>query len=208
MIRLEDASWRAGQTAIVQNIALHVRAGETFGLVGPNGSGKSTVLRLVAGVLPPATGRVWLDGVDQSSLSRRRAARMVAFVAQQADTAERVTVRDAVELGRTPWLSMLRPFGAEDDRIVDDALARVGMSDKADRYWQSLSGGERQRVHLARALAQEPRILLLDEPTEGLDEASARQVLAGIRSYLPEAAILIASHRPAERNAADRVIAL
>lgn len=109
MIRLEEASWRAGQTAIGQDIALHVRKGKTFGLVGSNGSGKSMELRLVAGVLTPSTGRVRLDGIDQTRLSRRRAARMVAFVAQPADTAERVIVRDAVELGRSPGFPCCAP---------------------------------------------------------------------------------------------------
>lgn len=203
MIRLEEASWRAGQTAIVRDIALHVRRGETFGLVGPNGSGKSTVLRLVAGVLTPSAGRVRLDGIDQARLSRRRAARMVAFVAQQADTSERVSVRDAVELGRTPWLSMLRPFGPGDDRIVAHALARVGMSDKAERYWQGLSGGERQRVHLARALAQEPRILLLDEPTNHLDIHQQLSILRLVRKLGVTA--LVALHDLNQALECDRV---
>lgn len=203
MIRLENIGWRAGPTVIVRDIALHVRKGEVFGLVGPNGSGKSTVLRLVAGALTPSTGRVRLDGIDQTCLSRRRAARMVAFVAQQADTAERVTVRDAVELGRTPWLSMLRPFGPADDQIVARAIDRVGMSGKADRYWQGLSGGERQRVHLARALAQEPRILLLDEPTNHLDIHQQLSILRLVRDLRVTA--LVALHDLNQALECDRI---
>lgn len=182
MIRLEDVAWRAGGFPIVEQVSLHVREGETFGLIGPNGSGKSTILRLIAGILAPSSGAILLDGRDQSRLSRQRAARLVAFVAQQADTSARVSVRDAVELGRTPWLSMLQPFGAADARIVARALERVGMSAMSGRLWQSLSGGERQRVHLARALAQEPRVLLLDEPTNHLDIHHQLSILRLVRT--------------------------
>ncbi|KFI29523.1 histidinol phosphatase, partial [Haematobacter massiliensis] len=88
---------------------------------------------------------------------------------QQADTVEALTARDVVELGRTPWLSALRPFGAGDDSIVEDALAAVEMRHMSAALWSTLSGGERQRIHIARALAQRPRLLLLDEPTNHLD---------------------------------------
>ncbi|MBL4918483.1 ABC transporter ATP-binding protein [Szabonella alba] len=179
---MEGVAWRAGGWPVVEDIALHIREGETFGLIGPNGSGKSTLLRLIAGVLTPAAGMIRLDGQAQARLSRRCAARMVAFVAQQAETSERVTVRDAVELGRTPWISMLAPFGGRDDRVVTRALQQVGTAALADRYWHGLSGGERQRVHLARALAQEPRILLLDEPTNHLDFIQQLSILRLVRS--------------------------
>ncbi len=93
----------------------------------------------------------------------------MALVEQQAGTAERITARQAVELGRTPYLGALSPWSAEDDAIVDQALVNVDMAHLADRCWHTLSGGERQRLHIARALAQEPQILLLDEPTNHLD---------------------------------------
>lgn len=182
MIRLEGVSWYAGRVPIIEDVTLHIRKGETFGLIGPNGSGKSTILRLLAGVLKPTTGEITLEGQNLLRLPRQHAARLVAFVAQQAETSERVTVRDAVELGRTPWISMLSPFGAADERIVARAMERVGMSGLSGRYWQSLSGGERQRVHLARALAQEPRVLLLDEPTNHLDIHQQLSILQLVRN--------------------------
>ncbi len=203
MIQLCNVGWRAGTTPIVEDVSLEVRPGETFGLIGPNGSGKSTLLRLTAGVLTPASGAIRLDGRDQARLSRRAMAQMLAFVAQQSETADRVSVRDAVDLGRTPWLSLLSPFGPADDEIVSRAIARVGMTDKADRVWQSLSGGERQRVHLARALAQEPKILLLDEPTNHLDIHQQLSILRLVRGLGVTA--LIALHDLNQALDCDRV---
>ncbi|QFQ89758.1 ATP-binding cassette domain-containing protein (plasmid) [Paracoccus kondratievae] len=168
-LRTANLGWRAGVRPIVEGVTLEIAPGETFGLIGPNGSGKSTLLRLIAGLLPPSAGRVWLGETPLASLSRREVARRIAFVEQQAETTEALTVRDAVGLGRTPWLAALSPFGAGDAAIVEHALCAVGMEHMAGAQWQTLSGGERQRVHIARALAQRPRLLLLDEPTNHLD---------------------------------------
>lgn len=165
----QAVGWQAAGQAIVSDVTLAIAAGESFGLVGPNGSGKSTLLRILAGLAPRATGAVYLDGEPLTALTRREIAQRIAFVEQMSDTSEALSVRDAVELGRTPWLSALAPFGAGDARIVDDALAAVGMADMAGHGWSTLSGGERQRVHIARALAQRPRLLMLDEPTNHLD---------------------------------------
>lgn len=161
--------WSAEARTIVDGVTVNIASGETFGLIGPNGSGKSTLLRLIAGLLPRARGEVRLDGAPLATLTRREIARRMAFVEQQADTSEALTARDAVELGRTPWLSALRPFGEEDRAIVDGALAAVGMAQMDRALWTTLSGGERQRIHIARALAQRPQLLLLDEPTNHLD---------------------------------------
>lgn len=168
-VSLQNVGWRAGRRVIVTGVNLDIAPGETFGLIGPNGSGKSTLLRLMAGLLPRAEGEVKLDDTPLCRLSRREVARRMALVEQQAETSEPLTVRDAVQLGRTPWLSALAPFGAVDSDIVDQALATVGMDQMAGEIWTTLSGGERQRVHIARALAQRPRVMLLDEPTNHLD---------------------------------------
>ncbi len=161
--------WGAAGRRIVDDISLEVEAGEFLGFVGPNGSGKTSLMSLLAGLRPPESGEVRLDGQPLGQLPRRNVAQRVALVEQQAETAERITAREAVELGRTPHLSALRRFSDDDGRIVDRALAEVGMDRMADRLWHTLSGGERQRLHIARALAQEPRILMLDEPTNHLD---------------------------------------
>ncbi|WP_424986093.1 ABC transporter ATP-binding protein [Microbulbifer sp. S227A] len=164
-----DLGWIAGGKRIVDGVSLAIEPGETLGLVGPNGSGKSTLMRLLAGLAPRPSGTVQLDDAPIGSLTRRQVAQRIAFVEQIADTTEALRVRDAVELGRTPWLSALAPFSAQDTQIVDDALVAVDMLEKAGNRWSTLSGGERQRVHIARALAQRPRLLMLDEPTNHLD---------------------------------------
>jgi iron complex transport system ATP-binding protein len=169
ILELAGVSRIVQNKAIVSNVSLRLEAGETLGLVGPNGSGKSTLLNMMAGLLHPSRGEVHLAGQPMAQLRRRQVARMIALVAQQADTGDRISVRDAVELGRTPWLGPLRPWSAEDDDAVTQALHAVSMQGLAARDWSSLSGGERQRVHIARAHAQRPQILLLDEPTNHLD---------------------------------------
>ena len=179
----------AGGRAILDGVDIAVTPGERLGIVGPNGSGKSTLLRLLAGIDRPCRGEVMLDGTPMRQLSRRAVARRLAFVEQQAETAERLTVRDAVELGRTPHLDALRPFGPTDRAIVEAALARVDMTPLAARLWHTLSGGERQRTHIARALAQEPAVLLLDEPTNHLDIRHQIALLALIRR-LPVTAVM------------------
>ncbi len=169
ILSAHNLGWKVRSATIVSDVMLEVRQGEKLALVGPNGSGKSTLLKLLAGILPPTSGEVRLGGRKLAALDRRQVGRTLAFVEQQSDTLERLTVRDAVELGRTAWLSALQPWSREDDRIVTQALAQVDVAGMDRRPWHTLSGGEKQRVHIARALAQQPRILLLDEPTNHLD---------------------------------------
>lgn len=203
ILEASNLGWSVRRLRIVQGVDLAVREGETFGLVGPNGSGKSTLLRLLAGILKPTTGKVAVEGQPLSGLPRRLAAQKIAYLEQQADTGEAITVRDAVELGRTPWLTPLQPWSDEDDRIVAGALADADLHGFESRFWATLSGGEKQRVHLARALAQRPRILLLDEPTNHLDvrhQLSMLDLVAG----LPVTSI-IALHDLNQALACDRV---
>ncbi|TCN33924.1 ABC transporter ATP-binding protein [Sinorhizobium americanum] len=164
-----NVSWSAGGGSILEDVSLDVVAGEFLGIVGPNGSGKTSLMSLLAGLRRPRSGRVLLDGESIDRVSRKEIARRIALVEQQAETGDRISARQAVELGRTPHLGPLTPWSAMDDAIVDEAIRNVGMAQLASRMWHTLSGGERQRLHIARALAQQPRILLLDEPTNHLD---------------------------------------
>ncbi len=165
----EDLILGYGQRPVLQGLNLSLDDGEVLGLLGPNGAGKTTLLRALAGLLAPRRGRVRLDGQDLSRLDRRARARLLGWVPQRESAAWSLTVREMVQLGRAPHRGWFLPFTAEDRRIVDESLARTGLTDLQSRPVNTLSGGEFQRVLLARALAQRPRVLLLDEPTASLD---------------------------------------
>jgi iron complex transport system ATP-binding protein len=160
---------RVGDQLVLRGIDLHVAPGEMLALIGPNGAGKSTVLRVASGLLRPRVGRVLLDGTELASLSSKARAQRIAVVPQEGPLPSGLLVREMVSLGRTPYLRALLGPTAEDRQAVDSAIAAVGVEPLANRFVDELSGGERQRVILARALAQQPRLLLLDEPTANLD---------------------------------------
>lgn len=178
----DNLSWGVKRKVIVRNVSLAVETGETLGLIGPNGSGKSSLLRLLAGLKRPDGGRVTIHGKDIAGVPRTQLARQLAFVQQNATTDTNVSVRDVVRLGRTPHRSALSGWTAADQIAVDEALARVGMDHLDSRSWQTLSGGERQRVHIARALAQSPRVMFLDEPTNHLDIHHQIEILQTVRN--------------------------
>ncbi len=150
-------------------VRLDVQPEQRWGIIGPNGAGKSTLLRLLAGLLPPKTGTVRLEGRELQALPPRRRARRIAFLPQHVPGDLANTARDIVLMGRSPH----RRFGlfdsAADYDIADRALATTGTAALADRPLATLSGGEAQRVHVAAAIAQQPAVLLLDEPTASLD---------------------------------------
>jgi iron complex transport system ATP-binding protein len=175
-LRLDRVSVTLGGAAILTDISAEVGEGEWVGLIGPNGAGKSTTLRAAAGLVP-FTGRVEVFGNDASSLSRREVARRIALVPQIPQLPQDATVHEYVLLGRTPHLGYLSSEGRADHDAVDRALARLDLHVFALRRLGSLSGGERQRVTLARALAQDASILLLDEPTTALDVGRQQQVM-------------------------------
>lgn len=177
----EKLSWHVHGHRLLENVSLEVTSGQTLGLIGPNGSGKTTLLRLLAGLSKPKTGRVLIGGQPTARMRQRHIAQSIALVEQQAETTDRIHVRQVVALGRTPFLSALHPWSTADDTIVDQALVDVDMAHMADRLWHTLSGGERQRVHIARALAQQPKILLLDEPTNHLDIRHQLSILELVR---------------------------
>ncbi|XVV05194.1 ABC transporter ATP-binding protein [Actinosynnema sp. CA-248983] len=168
-LQLRQVSVSIGGTPILRDVDLEVAPGDFVGLLGPNGSGKSTLLRTVYRSMRPSGGTVLLGGDDVWSLSARAAARRTAAVLQNSPTPPGLTVREVAALGRTPHKGMFDRETTEDHDIVVDALERTGMLGHADRIYGSLSGGERQRVLLARALAQQPQLLVLDEPTNHLD---------------------------------------
>jgi iron complex transport system ATP-binding protein len=177
-ITLDDVSFAAGDTLIVNGVSLHAEKGKVLGLLGPNGSGKSSMLRLICRLRKIKSGVIRLGDDDLSSIARGSLARRIALVEQQSETDTQMTVRDVVQLGRTPHRGFLTPWTTQDEAAVTQALQRVDMQERAGRLWQTLSGGERQRVHLARALAQEPDELILDEPTNHLDIQHQLEILS------------------------------
>ena len=158
-----------GGRVIVDGVDITAPAGAVTALLGPNGAGKSTLLQLIAGILTPDGGEVSFGGADLLRMPRRARARRLALVEQEWGDVDGFTVRELVEMGRMPHQGWLAAASALDDDIVDDALIRAGAGALGDRSATALSGGERQRVNLARALAQQPQLLLCDEPTNHLD---------------------------------------
>jgi ABC-type cobalamin/Fe3+-siderophores transport system ATPase subunit len=170
---LDDVGFRyadAGRDA-VSGAVLSVPAGSLTGVIGPNGSGKSTLLRLILGALRPRDGVVRYCGRAIGSWGRRELARSIGVVGQKDEMLHPVRIRELVAMGRYPHLGAFRSPGGEDERAVEAAMQRCAIADLADRTADHVSAGELQRARVARALAQEPRTFVLDEPTAQLDIA-------------------------------------
>lgn len=168
-LAFESVSFGYGRSRVVQDVRLRLAAGEMVGLLGPNGAGKSTLLRLGAGMLRPQSGVVYLGGDDIQRLARREVARRLAVAPQEFSVQFAYTVRQIVELGRTPHHDVLAVPQRQDAEATEAAMIAASVEHLADRVFNDLSGGERQRVLIALTLAQEASILLLDEPTAHLD---------------------------------------
>ena len=171
---LSDVTAGYGDRPAIEDVDLAVESGTLLAVVGPNGAGKSTLLKVMAGLLRPWRGRVEVLGAAPG-----REARRVAYVpqAEAVDWHFPVTVRDVVMMGRYPALGPMRRPGAPDRRAVDEALAKVRMSDQQRTQIGRLSGGQRRRVFLARALAADPAVYLLDEPVTGIDATTQEELM-------------------------------
>ena len=180
-VRLRQVTVRFGERTALHGVDLAVRRGEFVALAGPNGSGKTTLLRAVLGFLTPQEGEVELLGTKVADLGVRERARRVAWVPQEESPRDDVPIRDYVLYGRYAHLGPLEGESAEDQRLVDTVLRDVGLADRALDGILSISGGERQRAILARALAQETPVLLLDEPTSHLDIGHQLDLLERVR---------------------------
>ena len=167
--------------AVIHDIELELTPGEIIVLIGPNGSGKSTILKALSGVLRPRSGVVYLDGKAIHRIGPKQIARQLAHLPQSPSVPDDFTVKDLVEYGRNPHMTWRGRMTAIDRAVVAKALERTRLTPLQDRAMANLSGGERQRAWLALALAQEPRILLLDEPTTFLDVCYQFEVLELVR---------------------------
>jgi len=157
------------KNTILSDICFNVGQAQTVGLLGPNGSGKSTLIRSLAGLIPASSEHIQISGTSLCHFPRRHLARKLAFVPQHAEADNELSIIDIVRLGRTPHRSVFGQWRDIDSRAVQEALTHMHLNELAYKQWQSLSGGERQRCQIARALAQKPDVLLLDEPVNHLD---------------------------------------
>ena len=190
-LQIRQVSFSYLDGLVLHNVDLSVKAGEMVGLLGPNGSGKTTLIKLASGVLKPGQGEIGLDGTDLGQLSRKAVARSVAVVPQQFYIPFAFTVGEVVTLGRIPFSRVFAGETAADKGAVDTALEVVGIDELAERRFDELSGGERQKVVLAMALAQQPKLLLLDEPTMHLDITHQVEILELVRNLNVEQGLTI-----------------
>lgn len=178
---------------ILKELDLSIRKNDFIGLVGPNGSGKTTLLKNIGGVLNPDGGGIYFDGEAIQSFTAKEIATKVAALQQETQVGFDFTVREVVEMGRFPHLNRFEKHGTDDYRAIDWALSVTDLEDFSDRYINQLSGGEKQRVFLALALAQEPELLLLDEPTSSLDINYQVRIMETVRGLKEEGITIIAA---------------
>ena len=192
-ISAQDLTYEIEGSMLLDGVDLHADRGQFVGLIGPNGAGKSTLLRTISGILRYRRGAVRLDGADLKSLSTKDVAAALALVPQIAPYTYGFTSIELVLMGRYPHLGRFQIEGREDERIARDAMRLTETEQFADRTLDTLSGGERQRVFVARALAQQPRILLMDEPTANLDILHQLKVLDLVRQLVADGLTAIAA---------------
>lgn len=199
------------QADALTDVSLEVAQGTHVALVGPNGAGKSTLLRLLTGVLRPTAGVATVLGKRAQDWRRRDLARQVAVVSQGGEADVGLTVRELVTMGRYPYVGPWSSLGPEDRRAVEKCLQSVDLADLAGRDIRQLSGGELQRARLARALVQEPRLLLLDEPTAHLDLGHEARFMALVQQYTATQSVTVVAvthHLNVSARFADRMVLL
>lgn len=194
MLEVSSLRFSYNHKPVLDGLGFRVAAGELCAILGNNGVGKSTLLKCILGILQSQEGLVLVDGRDAAALHRRDAARRMAYVAQQVGSAERLTVFDVVLMGRRPHITWA--VRDRDLEVVREVLERLGLQDLALRFMDQLSGGEAQKVLIARALAQEPSVLVLDEPTSNLDLKNQLEVMQAVRDAVEHRGIaaLMAIH--------------
>jgi iron complex transport system ATP-binding protein len=198
ILELRDLTCGYGRRKVLSNVDLTVAAGDNLCLLGPNGVGKTTLFRTILGAIDPMGGDVLVDGKSIRHQSRRNRARSMAYVPQAHTAPFPFHVMDVVLTGRTAHIPLTSAPSRHDEDVARAALERMDISDLADRPYTELSGGERQLVLIARALAQEPRVLIMDEPSSHLDFGNQARLLALVRTLVQEGdlAVLMSSHFP------------
>jgi iron complex transport system ATP-binding protein len=195
-IEMNDVSLGYGRQAVLQDVSLRVGPREMVGLIGPNGCGKSTIIRALSHIINPLSGRITVDGRDIAGLSRQELAHLIGVVPQLPILPSAFTAFEIVLMGRNPHLGFLQYEGHKDIAIAWQAMEKTGTQSFAERRIRELSGGEIQGLLIARALAQETKAILLDEPTANLDIGRQIEILDLIRGMCTESnlAVLAALH--------------
>lgn len=193
MIEVKNISFSYNDNKVLKDISFVLNPGECVGVLGNNGVGKSTLVTCLNKIHVPETGEVYIGGKDILKLRRREVARLVSYVAQKNEISQ-MTVFDTVLLGRKPYIKWA--VAQEDIDLCDDMIEQLGMSAFKLRYINELSGGELQKIMLARALVQQPKLLLLDEPTSNLDPKNQYEMLALVKELAKrhEIGVLIVIH--------------
>ena len=196
MIRLESVSLAYNGNTVVRDLSFQVMPGEMVGLIGPNGCGKTSIIRALSRIIPINSGKILLDGKDISHIPRGELARWLGVVPQNPSLPPAFTVFEIVLMGRNPHLGLFQYEGRRDLAIAEQAMERTTIDTLAQRRINELSGGERQRVTIARVLAQQPRVILLDEPTANLDINHQTEILNLIKTLCLEnkLTVLVALH--------------
>lgn len=202
--------YASGLPPALAGVSMRTSSSSLYAVLGPNGSGKSTLLRALLGSIPVLSGSVTVDGKRVDDWSRRTLAQSVGVVTQREDVTFPITVRQLVSMGRYPHLGLLEREGPDDVQMVHDALLKCDALHLADREIGSLSGGEFQTVRIARALAQAPRALVLDEPTANLDIRHEMEILSLLRAAADDGltVILVTHHLDLAARFADRLLLL
>lgn len=176
-IRVEGITVAYAESPVLEGVDIHIAAGEMVGIVGRNGSGKSTLLKVMGRLIKPRRGAVYLNGTDISSLPTQRVAQRMAVMPQAPASPQQLTVRELIGYGRYPHIPWLQRFGIRDREVIQETMQSCRLEDFADRQLSTLSGGERQKAWIALALAQQPSVMLLDEPVTFLDLGHQLEVM-------------------------------
>lgn len=197
ILEVDSLAYSYGNGPVFEHVSFSLGKGEVMCILGPNGAGKSTLIKCVAGIFRPVAGSVRIMGEDTTSLDAGNIARRIGYVPQQNDVVFPFTVLDFVVMGRTPHIPLFSSPGEQDMEIARESLVMAGVEGLAERTMNSLSGGQRQMVLIARALAQQPTLLLLDEPTAHLDFGNQVLVLEAVQKLASSGmSILMNTHMP------------